>query len=74
MKFKMKHIKEIMENNIDLIKKGRFYYRNRDIFLKYFESMEQYQALINAGNFKKMQEIIKQNSSFNLDEFIINFN
>ena len=50
--------------------KAKFYTGNQDIFLRYFNSLEQYQALIRAGNFKKMDEIIAENTVFNLEEFI----
>jgi len=70
----MIHINHILAQNIANASKAKFYHQNRDIFLKYFDSIKQYEALISAGNFKKIDEIIKQNSSFNLDEFIINFN
>jgi hypothetical protein len=69
----MIHIKHILANVVENASKAKLYHQNRDIFLKYFDSVEQYEALISAGNFKKIDEIIKQNSSFNLDEFIINF-
>jgi len=70
----MIHIKDILANTIENASKAKLYHHNRDIFLKYFDSVEQYEALISAGNFKKIDEIIKQNSSFNLDEFINNHN
>jgi len=70
----MIHIKTILANTIENASKAKLYHQNRDIFLKYFDSVEQYEALISAGNFKKIDEIIKQNSSFNLDEFINNHN
>jgi hypothetical protein len=69
----MTHIKHILANVVENASKAKLCHQNRDIFLKYFDSIEQYEALISAGNFKKIDEIIKQNSSFNLDEFIINF-
>ncbi len=70
----MIHIKHILANTISNASKAKLYRQNRDIFLKYFDSIEQYEALISAGNFKKIDEIIKKNSSFNLDEFINNHN
>lgn len=70
----MTHIKQILANVVENASKAKLYHQNRDIFLKYFDSIEQYEALISAGNFKKIDEIIKQNSSFNLDEFINNHN
>jgi hypothetical protein len=70
----MTHIKHILAKTIANASKAKLYHQNRDIFLKYFDSIEQYDALISAGNFKKIDEIIKKNSSFNLDEFINNHN
>jgi len=69
----MTHIKTILADIVENASKAKLYHQNKDIFLKYFDSVEQYEALISAGNFKKIDEIIKQNSSLNLDEFIINF-
>lgn len=56
----MIHIKELMERTVERASKAKFYRTNRDIFLRYFESLEQYEALILAGNFKKMELIIKE--------------
>ncbi len=56
----MIHIKDLMERTVERASKAKFYRTNRDIFLRYFESLEQYEALILAGNFKKMDEIIKE--------------
>jgi hypothetical protein len=53
--------------------KAKFYRTNRDIFLKYFDSLQQYQSLISAGNFKKMEEIIKSETKFSVDDFISEF-
>jgi hypothetical protein len=39
-----------------------------DIFLKYFESVQQYDALILAGNFEKLEGIIKEQSNFKIEE------
>ena len=47
----------------------KFYRTNRDIFLRYFDNEQQYKALILAGKFKKMEQIIKENSTFRFDEF-----
>jgi hypothetical protein len=65
----MIHIKHILANVVENASKAKLYHQNRDIFLKYFDSVEQYEALISAGNFKKIDEIIKKNSSFNLFPF-----
>ena len=48
---------------------AKFYHHNRDIFIKYFESIKQYQDLIEAGNFKKIQEIIREQTDFNINNF-----
>lgn len=44
----------------------KFFNQNSDIFLRYFESPQQYQALILAGSWDKMHQIIRQNTSFDL--------
>ena len=56
----MIHIKQIIDKISENASKAKFYRGNRDIFLRYFESIEQYEALILAGNFKKIEEIIKK--------------
>ena len=63
----MIHIKTILAKAIENASKAKFYHHNRDIFIKYFESIEQYQNLIEAGNFKKIQEIIRENTDFNIN-------
>lgn len=55
----MTHIKHILKKSLENASKAKFYTYNTDIFLKYFESQKQYQALIAAGSFKKIEEIIK---------------
>lgn len=67
-----KTIKQTMENLINHGTQAKFYQGNRDIFLRYFDSLEQYEALIAAGNFKKMEGIIKAKSEFNVEAFINN--
>ncbi len=58
----MIHIKDILvAQSKESATKRKFYTNNIDIFLRYFESKEQYKALIAAGNFKKIDEIIKSN-------------
>jgi hypothetical protein len=66
----MIHIKDILAKTLENASKAKFYRTNRDIFLRYFQSLEQYEALILVGNFKKIEEIIKGSSEFNLEEFI----
>ena len=68
-RLKMTHIKNILAKVIENASKAKFYHHNRDIFIKYFESIEQYQNLIEAGNFKKIQEIIKKQTDFNINNF-----
>ena len=65
----MTHIKIIIAKVIENASKAKFYHHNRDIFIKYFESIKQYQDLIEAGNFKKIQEIIREQTDFNINNF-----
>lgn len=56
------HIKDILiAQSKENATKRKFYTNNMDIFLKYFDSKEQYKALILTGNFRKIDEIIKSN-------------
>lgn len=64
----MIHIKDLMERTAENASKAKFYRTNRDIFLRYFDSLEQYEALINAGKFEKLEGIIAENSNFKLGE------
>ena len=64
----MIHIKEIQETILNNASNAKFYHHNRDIFIKYFESIEQYQNLIEAGNFKKMNDIIREKTDFTFDK------
>ena len=68
-RLKMTHIKTILAKVIENTTKAKFYHHNRDIFIKYFESIEQYQNLIEAANFKKIQEIIREKTDFNINNF-----
>lgn len=65
----MTPIQTILSRVTENSTKAKFYRTNREIFLRYFNSLAQYEALIAAGDFKKMQQIIKENSPFRLDEF-----
>jgi hypothetical protein len=56
----MIHIKDLLDRTVERASKAKFYRTNRDIFLRYFDSLEQYEALILAGNFEKMELIIKE--------------
>lgn len=71
---KMEHISKVLQNVKDKILESRtkYYHDNFSIFIKYFDSEQQYIALINAGNFRKIEEIIKNKTTFNFDEFVNN--
>lgn len=62
----MIHIKDLMERTVENASKAKFYRTNRDIFLRYFDSLEQYEALINAGKFEKLEGIIGEKSNFKM--------
>jgi len=64
----MIHIKDLLARAAENTSKAKFYHHNRDFFLKYFDSVHQYQALINAGNFQKLEGIIKERSNFKIEE------
>ena len=57
----MIHIKDLFAKSLENTSKAKFYRTNQGVFLKYFDSIQQYDALILAGNFGKMEEIIKSN-------------
>lgn len=48
----------------------KFWINNKDIFLRYFKSEQEYDALIKAGNDKKMQRIVAENTQFNSIDFL----
>jgi len=52
--------------------KRKFYTNNKEKFLRYFDSSEQYDALIWTGKFGKIEEIIKANTTFDLKTFLSN--
>jgi hypothetical protein len=66
----MQHIKQAMQRILINNSKVKFFEDNENKFLQYFDSLDQYKALIRSGNFDKMQEIIKDKSTFNVDNFI----
>jgi hypothetical protein len=70
----MKHVKDILAVITANASKAKYYHHNMPIFLRYFDSIEHYNALILAGNFKKMEQIIQENSNFSFDDFKTNFN
>jgi hypothetical protein len=65
----MTHIKDLLAEIIKNASKAKFYSYNQGAFLRYFDDEQQYKALILAGNFEKMEKIIKENSTFKFDEF-----
>jgi len=65
----MTHIKDLLAEIIKNASKAKFYSYNQGAFLRYFGSLQQYKALILAGNFEKMEKMIKENSTFKFDEF-----
>jgi len=40
----MIHIKDLLDRTVERASKAKFYRTNRDIFLRYFDSLEQYEA------------------------------
>lgn len=46
----------------------KFYTTNKDVFQRYFESPAHYDALLVAGNVKKLAGIITEKSEFNLEK------
>lgn len=67
----MMHIKDILAKITTNASKAKFYYYNKEKFLRYFDSSEQYDALIWAGKFGKIEEIIKGKSEFDLEGFLL---
>jgi hypothetical protein len=65
----MKHIKNLLAETIKNESKAKFYSYNQSAFLRHFDNEQQYKALILAGKFEKMEQIIKENSTFKFDEF-----
>ena len=65
----MKHITEALERikSKESVSTERFFRSNIDIFLKYFNSIQDYEKLLNEHNFAKIRETIKENSVFNFD-------
>jgi hypothetical protein len=49
--------------------KAKFYRTNRDIFLRYFDSIQQYEAMISAGSFGEMDRVVRCNTEFSVEEF-----
>lgn len=73
-RYNMQHIKDIFARINQNASKAKFYSHNQSVFLKHFESEEQYKALINAGNYAKIEENIKGRSDFKCEEFFKQIN
>ena len=73
----MKHIKKPLSRLVEEISKKqtanrKFYHANAPIFLKYFDSQQQYQRLMDSGDFEKIKNIIREKSDFNVGDFNTN--
>jgi hypothetical protein len=70
----MIHIKDILNKFIDKTGKARFYYNNKDLFIRYFESEFAFVEKIKAGKFKEIEEIINEQTNFTMSivENVIN--
>lgn len=53
--------------------KEKFYRNNQDIFLRYFDSAQQYEYLIRSGNFEKVRDIIDEGMVAYAEEWVKNF-
>ena len=62
-----------MTNILEHTAKAKFFEGNVDKFLQYFDSRHQYDAMIRAGNFKGMFEIVRSKSTFDSDKWINEF-
>lgn len=65
----MKHISNSISSVVKFAGKARFYNTNRDYFQRHFKE-GQYDALIRAGNWAKLDEIIKENSQFSFGGWV----
>jgi hypothetical protein len=65
----MKHVKQILAKTLEHASKAKFYHNNQDIFLRYFPNLATYQKMILAGNFDKMERVIKENTTFTFEKF-----
>ena len=70
----MEHISKVLQNVKDKILESRtkYYHNNFSLFIKYFDSEQQYISLINSGNFRKIDEIIKNKTTCNFNEVVNN--
>jgi hypothetical protein len=56
----MQHIKQAMSNILINSSKAKFLRDNENKFVRYFKDSAHYRSLINAGNFKKIEEIVRK--------------
>ena len=70
----MIHIKKALNRFVDRTGKARFYYNNRDLFVRYFESEFAFVEKIKAGKFDDIEQIIKGQTNFTMSivENVIN--
>lgn len=66
----MYHISAPLKTLNKRAEQAKFWANNQSIFLRYFDSEQEYNALINAGNFAKISKIVKDNTTFKLENFI----
>lgn len=67
----MLHIKDtLIAQSKENANKAKFYRHNQKSFLKYFDSAAQYEAMIVAGSFVKMERIIKDKTEFDFEVWV----
>lgn len=69
----MKHVSKSLERIKQHASKAKFFNDNASLFLKHFDSLEEYNAFIKAGRFDEMEQIIKNGTSFNYDAWAKEF-
>ena len=67
----MEHIEKAMQNILKNSSKAKFFYGNRKNLVRYFDSHIHYNSLVLAGRFQEMEEIIKEKSDFDKEEFCL---
>ena len=63
----MLHLKDSKQSSES---KKKFWVNNRDLFQRYVGDSQHYDALINAGNFERLEAMRKENSNFNLEAWV----
>ena len=69
----MKHVSKSLERIKQHASKAKFFNDNASLFLRHFDSLEEYNAFIKAGRFDEMEQIIKQGTSFNYNAWAKEF-